>query len=163
MLTQEVGVMMSMLQKAGFKVVVASPSGQPITGGTATLKPDMKLADVKVEDYAGFILPCMAIDTAPPEAVEIVRKAAALGKPIAAQNSSVVLILAKAGVLTGKQFAMYPGYEIYVPEGIYKGAGVVQDGNIITSGTCPNYASGTRPDGTAELTQKLIDSLKSVR
>ncbi len=164
MLTQEVGVMMSMLEKAGLKVVVASPSGQPITGGTTTLKPDMKLGDVKVEDYAGFIIPCMAIENGPPEAVEIVRKAASLGKPIAAQNGSVILILAKAGVLSGKQFAVYPGYEKYIPQGIYKGGGVIQDGNLITSGSCPNTArAGTHPDTTTELTQKFIATLASAR
>ena len=62
MLTKEVGVMVSMLEKAGYKVVVASASGQPITGGATTLKPDLKLADVKVDDYAGFMFPCMAVD-----------------------------------------------------------------------------------------------------
>ena len=31
MLTKEVGVMVDMLEKAGYKVVVASASGQPIT------------------------------------------------------------------------------------------------------------------------------------
>jgi hypothetical protein len=44
---------------------------------------------------------------------------------------------------------------------IYSGRDVVQDGNIITSGVCP-YIKQMRgwPDGTAELTQKLIAELK---
>lgn len=43
----------------------------------------------------------------------------------------------------------------------YSGIGVVQDGNIITSGTCPMMMkmSGLK-DGTAELTNKLIQSIK---
>ena len=61
MLTKEVGVMVDMLEKAGYKVVVASALGQPITGGATTLKPDLKLADVNVDDYAGLVLPCMAV------------------------------------------------------------------------------------------------------
>ena len=163
MLTKEVRVMISMLEKAGFKVVVASISGQPITGSATTLKPDLKLADVKIEDYAGFILPCMAGIETFTETIEIVRKAVALGKPVAAQQSSV-LTLSKAGVLSGKQFAIYPADEKSIPEGIYKGAGVVQDGNLITSGSSP-YAEKyfKSPDTTAELTQKFIDSLKSIR
>ena len=37
--------------------------------------------------------------------------------------------------------------------GIYSGRGVVQDGNIMTSGTCPMMAKMTGyKDGTAELT-----------
>jgi len=44
---------------------------------------------------------------------------------------------------------------------IYSGRNVVQDGNIITSGVCP-WIKKLRgwPDGTAELTQKLIAELK---
>jgi putative intracellular protease/amidase len=163
MLTKEVRVMISMLEKAGFKVVVASISGQPITGSATTLKPDLKLADVKIEDYAGFILPCMAGIETFTETIEIVRKAVALGKPVAAQQSSV-LTLSKAGVLSGKQFAIYPADEKSIPEGIYKGAGVVQDGNLITSGSSPYAEKYVKsPDTTAELTQKFIDSLKPVR
>ena len=39
--------------------------------------------------------------------------------------------------------------------------GVVQDGNIITSGICPAVAKYNAPvtDETPELTQKLIDAL----
>jgi protease I len=169
MLTKEVGVMVSTLEKAGYKVVVASASGQPLVGGATTLKPDLKLADVKVEDYAGVIVPCLAPIPSefkvPPDAAEIVKKAVAQGKPVAAQVAGV-FTLASAGVLNGKQFAINPGYEKYIPNagGIFKGAGVVQDGNLITSGTCPLMArAGTTPDGTTELTQKLIAALASAR
>ena len=167
MLTKEVGVMVSMLEKAGYKPVVASPSAQPLVGSATTLKPDLKLADVKVEDYAGFIVPCLAVPetgfTVPPEAAAIVKKAVGLGKPVAAQLAGV-FTLAKADVLSGKQFAIGSGYEKYIPDGIYKGVGVVQDGNLITSGTCPRMAkAGVAPDGTPELTQKLIALLASAR
>lgn len=169
MLTQEVGVMMSMIEKAGYKPVVASPSGQPLVGGATTLKMDLKLADVKVEDYIGVMLPCLSPGTTvgfgpkPPEAIEIVKKAVAQGKPVAAQLSAVD-VLSKAGVLKDKQFATVPQYIQYFPEGIHKGWGVVQDGNIITSGVCPHAAKiGGVPDGTAELTQKFIASLASAR
>ena len=37
MLTKEVAVMVGMLEKAGYKAVVASASGKPITGGATTL------------------------------------------------------------------------------------------------------------------------------
>ena len=155
--------MVSLLEKAGLKVVVATVTGQPLVGSTTTLKPDLKLADVKVEDYAGFIVPCMGSPASNlgPDAVEIVKKAAALGKPIAAQLRGIG-VLYQAGVLNGKQFAMLAGFENHIPEGIYKGEGVVQDGNIITSGICPGEA-GRKPDGTSELTKKLIDALASAR
>jgi putative intracellular protease/amidase len=156
MLTKEVNVMLDMLEKAGLKVFVATDSGQPIAGSTTTLKPDLKLSDVKVEDYAGVILPCMAAggapdsDRIPPDAVEIVKKAAVQGKPVAAQDAAVEILL-KAGVLGGKQYA-------------YKGMGAVQDGNIITAGSCPYMAETPgNPDTTAELTQKFINSVTAVK
>jgi putative intracellular protease/amidase len=162
MLTQEVAVVVSMLEKAGYKVVVASASGDPITGGTTTLTPDLKLADVKVDDYVGFMFPCLAVDMdlpPPAEAVRIAKDAVAQGKPVAAQNGGVVTLSA-AGALNGKQFALLEDPGAYMPGGIYKGTGVVQDGNIITSGTCPYMAKMTGlKDGTPELTQKFIDLL----
>ena len=157
--------MVSMLEKAGYKVVVASASGNPLVGSATTLKPDLKLVDVKVEDYAGLILPCLAPSApeVPPDAAEIVKKAVALGKPVAAQLNGVAT-LARAGVLSGKQFAALSGYEKSVPDGIYKGEGVVQDGNIVTSGICPYMArAGRGQDGTTELTQKFIALLASAR
>jgi len=162
MLTKEVAVMVNMLEKAGYEVVVASASGEPITGGATTLKPDLKLADAKVDDYMGFMFPCLAVDMdlpPPAEAVRIAKEAVAQGKPVAAQNGGVVTLSA-AGALNGKQFALMQDPGANMPGGIYKGTGVVQDGNIITSGTCPHMAkmAGLK-DGTPELTQKLIDSL----
>jgi putative intracellular protease/amidase len=167
MLTKEVGVMVSMLEKAGFKVVVASASGQPIVGGIRTLWPDLKLADVKVDVYVGFIFPCMGVPLdpprLPPEAFRVAKEAVEQGKPVAAQVGGVVT-LGAAGVLDGKQFALSRRLRPLVPGGVYKGYGVVQDGNIITSGVCPYIATHWgRPDGTLELTQKLIDSLASIR
>ena len=161
MLTQEFGVMKDMLEKAGYKVVVATVLDEPVKGATKTLTPDLKLADVQVGDYAGVMVPCNAsgLPSMDPKSLAIVRDTVAAGKPLGAQQSAVVLLSA-AGVLDGKQFAMVSGHEWAVPRGIYKGAGVVQDGNIITSGICP-YVSGLAKaqDGTTELTQKFIAAL----
>jgi putative intracellular protease/amidase len=163
MLTNEVGVMMSMLKDAGYKVVVASESGGLLAGGTmtTTLQPDLKLADVRVDDYVGFLLACVASTTSvpPAQAVEIAKEAMASEKPVAAQAGGIYTLSA-AGALKGKKFAF--GQASNMGEGLYQGDGVVQDGNIITSGICPMLARQlNRPDGTRELTQKLIDALAS--
>lgn len=173
MLKKEVGVMTDLLQKAGFKVVVANVSGQPIEGLIRKLKPDLKLSEVKVDEYAGFILPCMAVGMFPnarvsPVAVSIVKQAVAKGKPVAAQLGSVN-ILAEAGVLKGKRYAFVrdplnplpPNEKDLRFEGaIYSGRGVVQDGMIITSGICPamGEVTGMR-DCTPELTRAFIAKL----
>jgi putative intracellular protease/amidase len=173
MLKKEVGVMTDMLQKAGFKVVVANASGEPIEGIIKKLKPDLKLSEVKVDDYAGFILPCMAVGLFPgppvsPAAVSIVKQAIAKGKPVAAQTGSVY-ILAEAGALKGKRYAFVDDPLNQPPpdtkdsrfEGaIYSGSRVVQDGNIITSGICPATEGWMgMPDCTPELTRAFIAKL----
>jgi putative intracellular protease/amidase len=164
MLNQEVGVMVELLGKADFKVVTASVSGTPISDGKMTLKPDLKLADVKIEDYAGVIVPCMARnleEKIPAEVTEVIKKAAEQDKVIAAQMGGVLLLDA-AGVLKGKQFTMVDILSTNIQDGIYIGEGIVQDGKIITSGVCPYMARELgKKDGTAELTQKFIDKLKS--
>jgi putative intracellular protease/amidase len=166
-LTKEAGVMKDILEQSGFEVAVATVSGEPIVAGSTNLEPNLKLDDVRVTDYVGFILPCMAVkDTlgTPIEVVAMVKKAAAEDKPVAAQLGSVET-LAKAGVLMGKKYAfaeledfdanMFP--EIRDCGGIYNGIGVIQDGNIITSGICPYWARKKElPDGTQELTRTLI-------
>jgi putative intracellular protease/amidase len=175
MLKKEVGVMTQILRDEGFVVKVATASGSTIVAPTSKLKPDMRLAEVKKEDYVGFIMPCMAVGAFPgppvaPEAVAIVKHAVAEGKPLAAQFGSVV-ILAQAGVLKGKKYAFLDDplkptawrtvTDPRFVDAIYSGRGVVQDGNIITSGICPYLeARMNYPDGTTKLTQAFIDELK---
>lgn len=169
MLTEELGVMKDLLEQSGFEVAVTTVSGELVEAGSASLTPDLPLSEVVVADYAGFILPCMAAADRnyqqPEDAVAMVRTAVAEGKPVAAQLGGV-LTLAEAGVLEGKEYAfsdvssmnprMFPSLE----GGVYAGTGVVQDGNIITSGLCPYMARYLGvPDGTEELTRTLIDSL----
>ncbi len=165
MLTKEVGVMTEMLEQAGFEVVVASASGQPLVAGQTTLTPDLKLADVNVADYAGFIMPCMAVGFEVPllpEVAAIVQGAVAEGKPVAAQVGSVIT-LAEAGVLSGKKYALieeWAAEQSVLEDAIYSGNGIVQDGKIITSGVCPYAARALGlQDGTPGLTQALIAEL----
>jgi putative intracellular protease/amidase len=165
-LTKEVGVMKSLLQEAGFDVVVSTASKRPLAAGAAKLNPDLKLGDVKVADYKGFIMPCMFTGASPlpPEGTAIVKEAVAKGKPLAAQTGSVVL-LARAGVLSGKKYAIEKSWVEENPvlkDSIYSGEGIVQDGRIITSGICPLTAKnqGLPDDGTSKLTEALIAELK---
>jgi putative intracellular protease/amidase len=164
MLTQEVGVMKSMLEDAGFQVVVGSPSGQPLVGEETTVTPDLELADAAMADYSGIIMPCMALESEPdlPEASRLVREAVASGKPVAAQLGSVVT-LARAGVLEGRKFAYAEEWVGNVPEleGMdHEGQGVVEDGSVITSGICPMAAQTLEvEDTTPALTKALIAQL----
>lgn len=156
MLQQEVDVMTSMLENAGFKVVVVTDSGEPIkyysysSGKSELFKPDLKLADVRINDYVGIIMPCMAkgeFVTPDPEEISLVTEAVAQGLPIAAQHGAVYIVV-KAGSLVGKEYA-------------FKFGGVIQDGTIITSSYCPNAARFYgADDGTPEFTKRFIGTLK---
>jgi len=100
-----------------------------------------------------------------------------LGKPVAAQMGSVV-ILAHAGVLKGKKYTFpadptmaspgNPVTDTKFVDAVYSGKGVIRDGAIITSGVCPYVEKATKMqgmegfvDGTPELTKVLITSLKT--
>ena len=169
MLTKEVIVMNEMLEQSNFEVVITTLSGETVSVDSVVIEPDLKLGDVNIADYSGFIFPCMA----PPwdkiydlneEVVEFVKKLSKEGKPMAAQTLSVA-DFAKAGVLIDKKYAFtsdpdlneYPEFD----GGFYSGEGVIQDGNIITSGTCPwKTREYGKPDGTRKLTQLFINAIK---
>lgn len=169
MLTHEVGKMRELLKQSGFEVIIATISGEVLKADPIIVTPDIKLSRVNINEYSGFIMPCMAPNDTIVTSGEIsfVKKLINEGKPIAAQTAAV-FILAKAGVLNGKKYA-FPKNNMISPDmypelksGIYSGAGVVQDGNIITSGICPMEAKMTGfQDGTAELTHKLIQEIKA--
>lgn len=164
MLSREAGVIHRVLQEAGIEVDVATASGDPISAGSINFTPDLRLRDVVITDYSAFVLPCMAAGTyVAPGAVVMVREAAAAGKLVAAEYNSA-FTLAEAGLLKGKKYALgaevdparYPGFE----EAVYSGSGVVQDGNLITSGICP-YMARQRgvPDQTEEFAGAIVDAI----
>jgi putative intracellular protease/amidase len=174
MLKMEVGVMTTLLNKAGFQVDVATYSGQPVAGRTEKIEKVMKLSEIKLDDYMGIIIPClniMKVEVAP-ETIAVVKKAHADGKPVAAALSSVT-VLANAGLLKGKKYAFFsdplkppatekepdPRISVYA-DAIYSGQGVVQDDKIITSGACPAAQRWLgAQDRTVELTQTFIAAI----
>ena len=129
MLTREVGVMKDLLQKSGFQVVVATASKRPLEAGDLKLQPDLELSNVRVSDYRGFIMPCMATSLEQPVSSEvsaIINEAAGKGKPVAAQTGSVVQLW-QAGVLKGKKYALGQGLGVPpLADATYSGDGIVQ-------------------------------------
>jgi putative intracellular protease/amidase len=169
MLKMEVGTMTMLLKKGGFQVDVASSSGQPLAGPHEKVEKVMRLSEIKLNDYMGIIIPCLNIrkGTVTPEAVEVVKKALADGKPVAAAMSAVT-ILAGADLLKGKKYAFFDdplkrqSPDVRFADAIYSGRAPVQDGKIITSGGCPASERylGVQ-NRTLELTQMFIAAIKS--
>jgi len=168
-LKNEVMVMKNTLERSGFKVIIATLDGLDFSAGSMKVKADVKLADAKAADYAGFILPCMMVASYPEpdvsqEVINLVKEAIASGKPVAAQTGSL-WTLAKAGLLKGKKYA-YP-FEEKSPrfEGaIFGGTGVVRDGLVLTSGLCPHMARTLKTkDGSEPLALALAEAMKEKR
>jgi len=171
MIKMEVGTMTVVLKKAGYRVDTASLSGQDVLGCTQKIEKLLKLSEVKLENYAGVIIPCMGVPEpiASPEMVAMIKDVLAKGKLMAASNGAVT-VLAKAGVLKGRKyaFAYRPADSAFgkyfaatdLEGAIYSGQGVVQDGNIITGGGCPSSESnGGIQNRTLELTQTFMKAI----
>ena len=166
MLIREVGVMRQMLEDAGYVVDIATPRDEVLSTDTLALTPTVQLDDVRIENYAGLVLPCMAPAAGhdmPERVDELVAAALEMDLPMAASRGSVTS-LAKAGALIDRKFAFAgPVSSVERPEfagGTYVGTGVVRDGTISTAGICPlaSYSLG-EPDGTEDLMQAFIASL----
>jgi len=168
MIKREVLAMKDLLEKSNLEVDIATLTGERIAVDTVVVIPDLKLVNVNVSEYEGYMFPCMA----PPwdkiyepnnEVISFIKEAYQEGKPMASQTLSVA-DFAKAGILVNRKYAFTidPDLDEY-PEfqgGIYSGEGVIQDGLIITSGTCPWKAREYgKPDGTPKLTKLFIQAV----
>lgn len=161
MIIREAGPIMKASKNAGYEMDIATETGSVLGTGTSILRPNIKLSEVEVNKYIGVIIPCMAVPGPPfyaPElAIEIVKQMYAKGLTIAAQGGGVD-VLVKAGILAGKKYA---SILVSDPKGNDVGTGVVQDGQIITSGICPFLARmGMGNDGTGELMTGFLEMLK---
>jgi putative intracellular protease/amidase len=148
-LTKEVAPMIKLLNDAGYEVVVADQSGKSIVAGNAKLVVHLKLAEVRAEEYAGIVVPCIGAGTmagnSPELGVVLLREADAAGKPIAAQHA--IEMLSPAGLYTKRNVANKPG--------------VVLDRNLITSYNCPyNSNSNGKPVDTSELIARFVEALE---
>ncbi|MCL2759565.1 MAG: DJ-1/PfpI family protein [Treponema sp.] len=148
------------LRRAGIEVTTASIS-QNLTvtsrWGEIKLTADTTLTETLNQDiYDAVILPggipgATAL-AASKETGEFLLKMAAAGKLICAICASPVLVLAPLGLLTGKNYTCYIGFEEKITDGKWSDARVVTDGNLITS-----RAAGTTGEWAIAIIEKLLD------
>ena len=158
---KEVNTFIGRLGALGYAVDVASENGKDISAGGSTLTVDKKHAEAKITHRVCVIIPCMVQGNVPTSAVKIAQDMPSRNMPAAALNGGV-LILAGAGVLEGRNYAIGQNLQPYVHDGDLKGIRVVRDGDIVTSGVCPFSAqvSGLK-DGTDELVTAFAAMLKT--
>jgi transcriptional regulator GlxA family with amidase domain len=100
---------------------------------------------------------------ASPEEIKFVADASSMGMLIGAQASALIT-LAEAGILDGKNYCYYKDATYYrgFDKGNWKGRGVIRDGQLITSSSCPyvplEYGKAMK-DYTAEFADALVTAL----
>jgi hypothetical protein len=75
MLTYEVGKMREITKQSRFKVTISTISGEVIKSGSITVKPNLILSDMNIDDYEGVIIPCMTPYLETPEMIAFVKAA----------------------------------------------------------------------------------------
>jgi protease I len=139
------------LNEAGYRVDVASPSGDVIKGAhDFSLKTSLRVADAKPEDYALLYLPGGKAPSSlrkDENVLKFVKAFAAMGKPIAAICHGPQ-ILVSAGLVKGKRLACWPevAEEITKAGGTFIDQPLVEDGQFITArwpGDLPNHLEAT--------------------
>lgn len=128
------------LEEAGYRVVVASNTSNTLRAKESDLRvdPDLRLQDVRVEDYAAILFNCdndLTLGTAMPETNRIVQDAVAQGIVLGAICSGP-RVLAYAGVVDGLITTGEPSRTCRMLEeqgAICTGAAVERDGLIVTA------------------------------
>ncbi|MCX7748072.1 MAG: DJ-1/PfpI family protein [Clostridia bacterium] len=148
----------AILEASGAKVIIASKTTDEAIGmNGAKVKPDIKISDIHANKYDALIVVggSGSIDTLweDLDLRSVAQKAYKKCKLVCAICAAPV-VLAKAGILDGKQATMYPWdegiKELEKYGAIYTDQEVVVDGKIIT---------GRNPDASAAFGQKIAQKL----
>jgi 4-methyl-5(b-hydroxyethyl)-thiazole monophosphate biosynthesis len=149
----EAFVPLSVLRGAGVQVDTVGLAGSVASGSHGTkVSTDRRLAEVRVDDYDGIVLPgggrgCANLERSK-AVMDIIAGMNERGKLVAA-ICAAPLLLAKAGVLDNRKATVYPGMERELP---YPRPGrVVVDGNVVTS-----QGPGTAVDFALEIVKQLL-------
>jgi len=135
------------LTRAGATCVLAGLESGPIAGAHGVrILPDTGIGDVNADDYAMIVLPGglpgaenLRDDD---RVIELLKAMAAKGRFVAAICAAPIA-LGRSGVVAGKSFTCYPGFESQVEGGNHVARRVVVDGKLITSrgpGTALEFA-----------------------
>ena len=129
----------AVLENRDIEVKVASTVLTPVNGaGGKVVKPDILLSDINIQDFQAIVFvggygATQYLDD--PVAHQLIKDAFKAGKIVAAMSFGP-MILAKAGILTGKRATVSPSSQAEILKSYganYTGSSVEKDGNIITA------------------------------
>ena len=130
------------LRRAGIDVTVAGVPGRDIAGSHAIrIHADTAVDEISggpSSDFDAVVLPGGMPGAehlaASGEVLSVVRGLFERGKLVAAICAAPAVVLSKAGVLGGRKFTCYPGFEKRTFDGTFVEDRVCVDGNLITAG-----------------------------
>lgn len=152
------------LRRAGIEVILTSIAELKVTGShDIVILADTTLAALR-DDLDGIILPGGmpgAANLAQSKTlIAFIDKMNRNNKLLAAICAAPALVLGKSGLLKGRKFTCYPGFEKEVTGANFSTESVVLDGNILTS-----RGPGTAAEFTIAIIEYLlgIDAAKTVK
>ncbi len=144
------------LRRAGVEVIIVGVTSELATGGLIAGGHDIRVgADVGIDQVTdtfiagvdGVLVPGGTKGAeniaANERAMGLIRHCMNAGKLVAALCAAPGVVLGANGLLRGRRFTCYPGFETRVEDGEFSEDRVVVDGNIITSrgpGTAAEFA-----------------------
>ncbi|MFA6921342.1 MAG: DJ-1 family glyoxalase III [Gallionella sp.] len=149
----------NILRRAGVAVTLAGLTSGALHGSRSiAILPDATLDDVLYKDFDMIVLPGGQPGTrhllADTRVLQLARRMADHGKYVAA-ICAAPMVLASAGLLTGKQATCFPTCLDDFPEVLLDSSAIVEDGNIITS-----RGPGTAMDFALLLAERLVGKTK---
>lgn len=148
----------AIFEKNGAKVWVASTSLQPAVGyGTASVKPDFTIADLKSADYDAVVIiggeGAISYLWDSQELRALVKDAYAKNKMVAAICAAPV-VLARAGILRGQSATVYPDPS-FITE-LTKNGADYRDTKVVVSG---KIITGNGPSSSTDFGLKVWEEL----
>lgn len=161
LLARELQLLIKMILSKNLMPVITSEKARKFSCSPGTIVESFPISDLSPINFRGIIIPHMPIEETaieerdPFDMIDFVREFHALGRAIAAQNSGV-LLLARAGILDGREYAAEQRYACLIPRGIFRGECVVTDHNIITAASSRRYSvSAGIQNRTLEMLEKF--------
>ncbi|MBU8913037.1 MAG: DJ-1/PfpI family protein [Spirochaetales bacterium] len=147
------------LRRAGVEVPVVGVTGDLVTGGhSIRVRSDIVINQVDdqfIANLDGVVVPGGTDGAeniaANDRAMGLIRHCLDAGKLVAALCAAPGVVLGANGLLTGRRFTCYPGFETRVENGEFSEDRVVVDGNLITS-----RGPGTAAEFTLAIIRYLV-------